>query len=172
MSKFFPRPSYQIDAAIGEVNRRHVADVAIDGDSITGYPFRFEGGWVEYGGTSVGAPEWAVLRALAAEANGQRLGPANPSLYRAGRSPYYDKLFFDITVGRNGAVNGAGYPTAPQYDEPTGWGLLHATALIEWLAGKAADAAKNACEHSARRSTERSPTALNAVQQSIPAMLF
>jgi hypothetical protein len=67
------------------------------------------------------------------EATGQRLGPANPLIYRAANSPDYSKLFSDITSGDNGAGKGPGFSAGTGYDHPTGWGVPNAAPLVHWL---------------------------------------
>ena len=57
------------------------------------------------GGTSLAAPLWAGLVALAnqqAAANGQSpVGFANPALYAIAKSTNYQSCFHDITTGGN-----------------------------------------------------------------------
>ena len=53
------------------------------------------------GGTSVAAPLWAAVIALADQYAGRHLGFVNPALYRIGRSAYYHQAFHDVTTGTN-----------------------------------------------------------------------
>lgn len=133
MSKNFGRPFYQYGKGVGDIRRRHVPDVALNADPNTGYAIRFDSKWEQFGGTSVAAPAWGAYWAVANEAANDRLGPANPTLYRASRTPERDNYFFDITVGANGAGLGTGYPALPGYDHTTGLGTPNGTALIEWI---------------------------------------
>jgi hypothetical protein len=105
--------------------------VALNADPATGYYVRFDDRWWQVGGTSVAAPIWAALLAL-----------ANQERERAGRPPvgtpaprFCDLAtagapgFRDITRGGNGA-----YTAAPGWDYVTGWGSPNAYALVEHLA--------------------------------------
>ena len=140
MSKVFGRPNYQYGPGVGDVHRRHIADVALDADPQSGYSILFDSKWGQFGGTSVAAPAWAALWVVANEAAGQRLGPANPAIYRAARSPDYGKMFYDVSWGDDGAGLGTGYPAAIGYDHPTGWGTPNATEFVAWLAASAPQA--------------------------------
>jgi subtilase family serine protease len=84
-------------------------------------------GWAGYGGTSLSAPTWAALFALAnasAACSGARVGFANPSLYAVAAGPGYTQAFNDITAGENDALgaHGGQYSASAGYDLATGLG--------------------------------------------------
>ena len=68
-------------------------DVAADADTRTGMAIAIRGGQNDVliggGGTSVAAPLWAAIIALANQNAGHNLGFINPALYRIGRSTHY-----------------------------------------------------------------------------------
>ena len=75
----------------------------------TGFPVYNSGAWVEVGGTSAGAPQWAAIYALGFTAS-------NDNFYQDAASPSYASYFRDITSGSNG------YPAGVGYDFVTGLG--------------------------------------------------
>jgi hypothetical protein len=112
-------------------------DVAYDADPNTGFAtydsYPYQGSpldWVEVGGTSDAAPQWAGLIALADQGRGARgsLDGATqtlPALYQLGASSTsYGKDFYDITSGSNGNRAVAGYDLA------TGLGVPVANNLV------------------------------------------
>ena len=123
------------------------------------------GPWVEVGGTSLAAPAWAGLIAIANQgrvlAGGTTLdGPGQtlPALYAI--SPEH---FNDITSGSNGV-----FSAGPGYDEVTGMGSPKASLLIPDLStygtatqiaviGPAARAASSPVTRSASWSRPRTP---------------
>lgn len=135
VSTYFGRPHWQKGASLPLGDKRLVSDVAFvaDPDLRSAYDVFFEGQWRNQGGTSFGAPNWAALWALAQEANGRRLGPANPLLYMLADSPQYATVFNDITQGNNGNRVGSGFSAAPGWDHPTGLGTPRGTLLIRAL---------------------------------------
>jgi subtilase family serine protease len=105
---------------------RSVPDVSYDADPSTGVAV-YDGagyagatGWLQVGGTSAGAPQWAALVALANSGHTPALRPTNGLLY-ALNSP---SNFLDITLGSNG------YPAGVGYDPVTGLGSPIAANLI------------------------------------------
>jgi hypothetical protein len=134
-------PPCPLSAGGGTVSCREVPDVSSDGDPSTGYATFWSGEWVIVGGTSMGAPLWAALTALADEngATPRRLGLLSPALYQAGcASP---RPFNDITAGDNQPVGsppsdpphlpgGVDYPATPGYDMASGLGTPIASELI------------------------------------------
>jgi subtilase family serine protease len=95
--------------------------------------FQFPNGF-EVGGTSLGAPVWASIIALANEAKGAPLGDVNQSLYglaggRPGNRAAYSTYFFDVTFGNNGW-----FAATPWYDYVTGLGTPWVNSLIGGLA--------------------------------------
>jgi subtilase family serine protease len=104
--------------------------------------FAFSGGGqnilIRGGGTSVAAPLWAAVIALANQDAGRDLGFIDPALYRIGRSTHYHQAFHDVTMGTNTVKfpprTITGYPAAPGWDPVTGWGSPNAQALVPLLA--------------------------------------
>ncbi len=119
---------------------RGAPDVSFDADPNTGvavydsYPY--EGApldWVEVGGTSAAAPQWAGLMALVDQgrgALGSLDGPSQtlPALYQLGaNASTYNNDFYDVTSGGNGL------PAKVGYDLVTGLGSPKANNLIPAL---------------------------------------
>jgi subtilase family serine protease len=144
-SHIFAKPAYQ-DGVSGIGATRGVPDVAGDGSSSTDMAFVFAapGGassLLPEGGTSVSAPFWAGLIALADQEAGHPLGFVNPAIYRIASGPLDHKAFHDVTTGNNTVVlNGntiTGYRAGPGWDPVTGWGTPDAQVLVPLLAGNA-----------------------------------
>ena len=139
-SNLFTRPAYQ-DGEPGIGAMRGVPDVAADADPATGPALAVEtdGGYVIVpgGGTSVGAPFWAGIMALADQYAGRPLGFVNPAIYAIGRSRLYYSAFHDITEGNNTVVfpsgTVTGYSAGPGWDPVTGWGSPDAQVLVPLL---------------------------------------
>lgn len=101
LSKYEGVPSFQTGLGL---TARGTPDVAYDADPNTGFAV-FDsygtGGWGEFGGTSVGTPQWAALLAIANQgrklAGKETLANAEAALYAM---PNAD--FHDIVVGDNG----------------------------------------------------------------------
>jgi subtilase family serine protease len=89
-------------------------------------------GWYDIGGTSLSAPQWAGLVAIADQINGGGLGLINPGLYRIGADPSrYAAGFYDVTTGNNTAdPTVRGYPATTGWDPITGLGTPNAAALL------------------------------------------
>ena len=141
-SRLFPRPAYQ-DGIAGIGATRGAPDVAADADPGTGMVLAISDGGQDYiliggGGTSVAAPLWAAVIALADQYAGRHLGFVNPALYQIGRSPYYRQAFHDVTTGtstvRLAGQTITGYLAAPGWDPVTGWGSPNAQVLVPLLA--------------------------------------
>ncbi|MDE3066332.1 MAG: S53 family peptidase [Verrucomicrobiota bacterium] len=117
-------------------NERSVPDVSYVADPNTGVEVVYGGRLYVFGGTSVGAPQWSALVALANALHSSPLSSADTALYStagAGSTPprmnqYY---FYDINSGSNGsdpddvATNG--------YDFVTGLGSPVANTLAPAL---------------------------------------
>lgn len=138
-SKYEPEPAYQ--RAVQNTGKRTIPDVAFDADPATGVTVydSYDNGsakpWIQIGGTSLAAPSWAGLIALADQGLVQRgettlNGPtqALPDLYNLFLKKPGD--FHDITSGSNGA-----FTAGPGYDEVTGLGSPVANRLIPDLIG-------------------------------------
>lgn len=129
ISRFVRQPAYQKSLAIFSGGMRTAPDVAYDADPNTGVAVLATygyGGWLQVGGTSAGAPQWAALvalanqgRALAGEASLDGFTQTLPRLYRLPASDFHD-----IWTGDNGFVASAGY------DLVTGLGSPVTDALI------------------------------------------
>ncbi|HTU91468.1 MAG TPA: S53 family peptidase [Gemmataceae bacterium] len=138
-SQYESEPAYQ--ESVQNTGKRAVPDVAFDADPNTGVAVydSYNNGtatpWVEVGGTSLAAPSWSGLIAIADEGvvhdGGTTLnGPTQtiPDLYKLYQvDPSY---FHDITSGSNGA-----YSAHAGYDEVTGMGSPVANKLIPALIG-------------------------------------
>jgi subtilase family serine protease len=141
-SVLFPAvPAYQ--QGIPGITARDVPDVsfyaAIEG-GIRMYDSDPEvGGFVTFGGTSAGPPQWAAIIAIADQARAQHhlgpLGNANTALYAIASDPgRYRNDFHDITVGTNAIDSMPGYTAGPGYDLASGLGTPDASRLIQDLA--------------------------------------
>lgn len=134
ISQYISEPSWQNSDGINSGGMRQVPDVALDADPATGYVIYFQGGPLGgVGGTSVAAPEWAGLTAIANQQAGKRLGLLGPILYGStvlGAQSSSNKPYHDVTSGNNLV-----YQAAPGWDYTTGWGSLNAANLIAAMTG-------------------------------------
>ena len=111
ISAYEALPSWQYNYGL-TYNGRATPDVSFDANPSTGVsvydstPYEGMSGWLEVGGTSVGAPSWAAIQAL-----GTSTGASH---FYADGSPSSD--FRDITSGSNG------YSAAIGHDLVTGLG--------------------------------------------------
>ncbi|MGC9220893.1 MAG: protease pro-enzyme activation domain-containing protein [Solirubrobacteraceae bacterium] len=150
VSSLWPMPSYQADAAasLGVINAnsscpsgsglcREVPDVSADAGAPVavyctetgseGCGATGDGGWTAFGGTSLAAPTWAALFALAdssSACDGTPLGFANPALYNVASGAGYASAFNDITSGNNDLLDAhdGTYAAGPGYDMASGLG--------------------------------------------------
>jgi subtilase family serine protease len=134
ISAYEPTPSYQLGGP-GKGWRTN-PDVAYDANPYTGFAlydscsFGSATPWIQIGGTSAGAPQWAALVALADQGRSQR-GLASldgrsqtlPLLYDMPNS-----VFHDIISGSN-----AQYSAGPGYDLVTGFGTPVANQTVAGL---------------------------------------
>ncbi len=113
---------------------RGVPDVAYLADPNYGVYVAYRGRWYEFGGTSVGAPQWAALVALANQTRTSGLDAAAEPLYELANNGTYGinaANFHDVASGNNGgdpddaAVAG--------YDLVTGLGSPAAASLVPAL---------------------------------------
>ncbi len=141
-----PLPTWQSGTAVpgvGAAKMRTVSDVAFNANPNTGQYVAFTAkgstttNWNAYGGTSIAAPQWAGLvavanarRALAAKTP---LGDFHATLYKtiAASAGTYAAAFADIVDGSNGSC--ASCATARGFDTVTGWGTPNAGALLNAL---------------------------------------
>jgi len=129
-SSAWSAPPWQMMVATGRV----MADVAFNADPGSGFLAYVDGGWWNFGGTSVSAPCWAALVALInqrrVEAGRDTLGLAAPALCEIAHSPaLVSHALRDVMTGHNN-----GFPATPGWDFPTGWGTPQASNLAEALA--------------------------------------
>jgi subtilase family serine protease len=136
-SQYETEPGYQklgYPISVGANGYRMGPDVAYDADPNTGFPVydsTGHGGWVQAGGTSAGAPQWAALIALADQGRGSlgSLGSAQVlgAFYTMAGSAMYGNYFHDVTSGNNGNSSG------PGYDLVTGLGTPQADNIVGYL---------------------------------------
>src|SRR5215469_660074 len=125
-STIIAKPSWQ--SFLPNCNGRVVADISVVADPTTGvavYDTYPSGGWMVFGGTSVGAPVVAAIYALA----------GNASTVNYSSFPYlngsYATSLFDVLGGSNGSCSPAYLCTAGQgYDGPTGLGTPNGTGAF------------------------------------------
>jgi hypothetical protein len=120
-------PAYQV-AVAGTQSGRSVPDVAFDADPNTGVLIVYNGGGYAIGGTSLSAPCWAGLIAVANQGRVLKSlptlnGTSEPTLNAIYDLPTGD--FNDITSGTNG-----GYTAKTGYDLTTGRGTPITNKLI------------------------------------------
>ncbi len=135
-----------LSAGLATVSCREVPDVSADGDPATGYATFCTcgpdpGSWQTIGGTSMGAPLWASVAALADESapSPGKIGLLNPALYQAGclATPPFN----DVSSGDNQPLGsspsdpprvpgGPEYPATAGYDLASGLGSPVASALL------------------------------------------
>ncbi|GAC1438301.1 MAG: hypothetical protein NVSMB65_12620 [Chloroflexota bacterium] len=131
----FNRPAWQVGRGSLDPTYRSVPDVAWDADPQTGAVVYLQGRWLVEGGTSLGAPCWAALWAIAAQYHRsvlhRPLGWANPLLYALATSPRGNSVFHDVTSGSNGY-----YEAGPGWDAVTGWGSPDAARLVRALSSR------------------------------------
>ena len=146
-SAYTPAPSFQTNAVpgMGSPSHRNEADVAFNGDPSTGQyvavmsPNSTAVGWVSAGGTSLSAPQWAGLIAIANAVRAQNakspLGAPHALLYGqiAASAINYSSGFADITRGSDGSCAACDAKTG--YDDVSGLGTPNAAALLPLLEG-------------------------------------
>jgi subtilase family serine protease len=143
LSSLETAPVYQTTYPIpnNPERKRGIPDVAYAGDPDTGVavylsmPFQGIPGWLEVGGTSIGAPQWAALVAIA---NSIRQGAGKPALtgsygvlYKAAQDGYAAN-YHDVDKGNNDKCREL-CKAAPGYDYVTGLGTPRADSLIPAL---------------------------------------
>jgi hypothetical protein len=139
ISSYETQPSYQKGVVTQSSTYRTVPDVAFDADPNTGvavidsYDFGASSPWVQVGGTSLAAPMWAGVIAIADQGvalAGKGTLTSAQTLAKIYALPSAD--FHDITSGNNGYAAGAGY------DLVTGRGSPLVNLVAEGLAGATA----------------------------------
>lgn len=137
-----PQPAWQngwFQTAWTPVNRG-VPDVSYLADPNYGVYVAYKGQWYEFGGTSVGAPQWAALIALANQGRTAALVGTDQALYSIAKgsgTTTYGGLsinaanFHDVTSGNDGSDQDDAAYTG--YDLVTGVGSPVAGALVPAL---------------------------------------
>jgi subtilase family serine protease len=125
-------PAFQSGWLVG--SWRGVPDVSYVADPNTGVEVVYGGRLYVFGGTSVGAPQWAGLIALANSGRSSNLNPASMAVYSvasAGAGIINSTNLFDIISGNDGS-DADDYAVAG-YDLVTGLGSPIAKGLIPAL---------------------------------------
>ncbi len=125
----------------GSTTMRNVPDVAMVANNINlvwGNDFIGESSDFPEAGTSLAAPLWAGLMALANEQAASRglppVGFVNPALYAIAKSASYHSCFHDITTGSNtNSTSPTKYRAVSGYDLCTGLGTPNGDNLIPAL---------------------------------------
>ncbi len=140
-SAVFSRPSYEASVASVVGDHRGMPDLSMSADPVLVYT-SFKGdfpGFQPIGGTSLAAPLFAGIVAIADQAAGHRLGLLNPALYALG---FDNSGIVDVTHGnntfrfqRNGRdVVVRGFRATAGYDLSTGLGTVDGARLVTALA--------------------------------------
>ncbi len=139
ISNFESQPFYQASAVKAfSTTKRTSPDVSFDADPNTGVAVldSYAGGWFGVGGTSLSAPCWGGLvaiadqiRASAGESSLAGATQALPILYNLYGSASYGSDFHDIKTGNNGT-----YSALTGYDLATGIGTPIANHMVPDLA--------------------------------------
>jgi hypothetical protein len=128
-SLYEPEPAYQTLFGIVQVGRA-TPDVSFDADPNTGVYVVDGGVWYQVGGTSLSAPAWAGIIALADQGRTTPLSTSSltsSTEYNAATGSVYATNYHDVTTGSNG------YPAGVGYDLATGLGSPQANNLVPWL---------------------------------------
>jgi len=128
-SSYFAEPSYQKSVSLITNGYRGVPDVAYDANPNTGVSVYYSGSWYVFGGTSIGAPQWAGLIAIASQIQGHGLGLVQSVIYSLASGSSYSQYFHDIVSGPSNGY----YNAEPGWDYVTGWGTPIASALLPKL---------------------------------------
>jgi subtilase family serine protease len=140
-------PGYQTAFGISSGSKRGSPDVSYDANPGTGFavydstPYAGLSGWMVFGGTSAGAPQWAALVALADQARvaaGRGYLSSNglsaaPEYGAATGASSYAANYRDVTSGSNGGGSSVTLAHAG-YDFVTGLGSPLANKLVPYLA--------------------------------------
>ncbi len=149
MSAYEALPAWQsglTPAGGSTLVRRAVPDVAFNANPSTGeyVALTLPGAatvWNSYGGTSIAAPQWAgviaVANAMRSAASQAMLGDIHTLLYKsiAAVPGNYAAAMGDVMDGTNGTC--ATCRAGTGFDQATGWGTPNATQLFQVLTGSA-----------------------------------
>jgi hypothetical protein len=152
ISAYENQPSFQNGVVTQSTTKRTNPDVSYDADPYTGFSVYQTYGnstsapWLQYGGTSDAAPQWAALVAIADQG---RAAAGEAALSSATLLPMIYKLsaadFHDVTTGTSaGAPN---YSAGPGYDLVTGRGTPIANKVIADLVGSSTPAPAPSATH-------------------------
>lgn len=145
ISQYTATPSYQNNTVPGITSLAHrsVSDVAFNANPNSGqYVAIMSQGsstvqWMSAGGTSIGAPQWAgifaVANAMRALSSHAALGDPHAALYSqiAAVSGNYASDFLDVTQGSDGSCSTCSAKVG--YDQVTGLGTPNASSLLTAL---------------------------------------
>ncbi len=136
-SAYEAEPTYQ--GGVQSTGKRGIPDVAYDADPNTGVPVYSSYncgrscvvGWAQFGGTSISAPQWAGIMAIA-NSSRKAAGKANLNQVQFLLYPAAETDYHDITSGTNGSC-GTLCTAVAGYDFVTGVGSPKANLLIPAL---------------------------------------
>lgn len=138
ISRYEPIPDYQANFPIpnNSVGRRGTPDVAYDADALTGVAVfttlsNSSGAWYMVGGTSIGAPQWSALIAIAQSVRGKPIANLPKLIYAVAKAN--PNVFQDVTAGINGRC-GITCMASKGYDYVGGLGTPNVPALVQALA--------------------------------------
>ncbi len=144
ISAYEALPAWQMGWSSYLTRLRGLPDVSYLADPNSGVYVVYRGQWYEFGGTSVGAPQWAALFALANQGRGSALSGANAAIYSVannitGSGNLYTinpSDFHDIASGNNGSDADdravTGYDLVTGVGSPLAGGVV--PALSAWQA--------------------------------------
>jgi subtilase family serine protease len=140
VSTYESQPSYQRGVVTQSTTQRTSPDVSYNANPNTGMSvydtYGTPGGypWLQVGGTSAGAPQWAALVAIADQGRAMNgLGTLSssqllPMLYQLPSSDFHD-----VTSGSS--TGNPSYSAGPGYDLVTGRGSPYADRIVSALSG-------------------------------------
>lgn len=170
LSAYEPLPAWQngVKPAGGSaLVRRAVPDVAFNANPMTGeyVALTLPGAatvWQAYGGTSIAAPQWAgvvaVANAMRAATKQAALGDFHSLLYTTiGAVPgTYAAAMGDVVDGTNGTC--ATCTAGTGFDQATGWGTPNSAQLMLTLTGSSPASSTTTTATSPTASTNHAPT--------------
>ena len=151
-SAYENRPAYQ-SGVVTQTTKRANPDVAYDASPNTGFAVydsvAYQGtsyGWIQLGGTSAGAPQWAALVAIADQGRALSSQPAlNSTSSQEALTTLYANAntadFHDVTTGSS--TGSPSYSAGTGYDYVTGIGSPVANLVVQSLDGGSATPVTN-----------------------------